>query len=457
MIHGVATGSRPVANAAIGVPSAETGGSDKSGLTCGCAGKRDGVANTRVLLETPYRTGAGAGRAAPVSGITRMTKEPHWPVSRGSWRCGRGQQDLGACLFSSPRRRALARPWRGRRCRAIGARDAGRHGAVRSRDPPARAAWVAWSASPRAAPLRRARGPAAWVVTICTRRDGAPLGRHCVLRGQPAPSRRSVRGDRPEVVAAQKRGPSPGPGRGHRRGGDRAWKCSVGKPSAPAPLRRVTCAGGITVSGLTGLRCGAPPAPAMGRVRRNPGGAAPRVFSTTSRRAATRPGPRFSPVTIPAPPPRRQGLDRPVPRARQGAAARRTTAPLSVRRARRATGAAKARRPDRPGRASCACRCRAPCGRHRPRWRRLGVVLVGVILVGVLHRVEVARDRRIPADIRPHRARVHGTVSDVTSPRTDAPATRAGMPGCRGGRGGRGPLRQRLVAPASGEPADGRE
>ena len=91
-------------------------------------------------------------------------------------------------MFSSPLRMALASPW------SVLAVPCAPSTRQRWR------VWIACSSSPHVARLRRARRMAAWLVTICTRRDVAPGGRHCVLRGQRVQSRRSARYHFPDLV-----------------------------------------------------------------------------------------------------------------------------------------------------------------------------------------------------------------------------------------------------------------
>ena len=86
----------------------------------------------------------------------------------------------------------------------------------------------------------------AWFVTICTRRDGAPWGRHCASRGQRAQSRRSARYHLPDFVLL--RGGVSRFFAGHRTTSCRGSNLNRSVPKPCAPLRWGDRRGGMTAS-----------------------------------------------------------------------------------------------------------------------------------------------------------------------------------------------------------------
>ncbi|SEN89373.1 hypothetical protein SAMN04489859_10212 [Paracoccus alcaliphilus] len=138
------------------------------------------------LLKKLFQAAAGFGRTARIS----MIEQSNSIIAAASFLRFMAMAVRRACIlmFSSPLRMALASSWSvlavpwvpstRQRCRV----------------------YIAWPSFPHARRLRRARKMAAWFVTICTLRDGAPRGRHCALRGQRAQSCRSARYHCPDFV-----------------------------------------------------------------------------------------------------------------------------------------------------------------------------------------------------------------------------------------------------------------
>jgi hypothetical protein len=169
-------GARPVAGLPSPLSFAQTshGGDERSETL------------SRGLLKTSFQADAGFGRAARTSMIKQRNSIP--PAVSFLRFMAMAVRRAWILLFPSPLRMALASPWS---VLAVPWVPSTRQRCL---------VYIAWSSLPHARRLRRARRMAAWFVTMCTRRDGVPCGRHCALRGQRAQSRRSARYHRPDFV-----------------------------------------------------------------------------------------------------------------------------------------------------------------------------------------------------------------------------------------------------------------